>query len=654
MSNIDYTFVKNDKGNISLRSVVKSFGLDSVTEKDINSFYRNFSNHSYFDTGLLPVDGTGLLSIRKAANHTQFAYQIKPGVYYVNWGDYEGDSDAKAYTLAQPYRIIVADIVNDNLLGARTFYSPYPITHPDSQLYHVNLPNINCKGYRGNGVGWICLYHTHDISSYSFNEKVSHIIERCSGIEAYNDQNMSETDGPRFYQSHYSNDESYNFLWDPNEWQNRTLTEGYEWTLDPDLWIPIKVTSIDDQGAHNPNGVDFTFYMSLFGNYQAYYTDPLIPKPINILSRQDLSSSTDFVYKSFIKAYNDSRSQDSTIDTFLQTLSLREQNSLKVSPPTTLHSEDEEDSGYVICSRCESEYHQDYVTHHEGIIYCDDCFSEYFSYAEFEDKYYSSDDPGLLWVEYLETYIHKDSYSSENIISCENCSHEYFHANNYTYPKEVLPIYSVETTGATSCTSCISDDHLKTVKCALCTSFVPDPNIYYVNKYNRDDLSEPLYFCNNCYFSNAPRYMTDPDSNISFDSVVTCYCGSQHPFNDFIHLSQVIPTSLVYSIGLHNFRHFKQIHDISDLYQNQLSHDYASSDVISYNYFCPTCISELVDLSNNIKNNNSASFFSASQFLRELTSSFENIIDKYGLDSYREILTQTPSISLHRCYAIDV
>ena len=85
MQNVNYTFINNE-GNFVFRSNVNSFGLDHVTDKDVTSFYTNFSSSSYFDTGLLPVDGTCLLSIRKAGNHTQIAYQHAPGKYYINWG----------------------------------------------------------------------------------------------------------------------------------------------------------------------------------------------------------------------------------------------------------------------------------------------------------------------------------------------------------------------------------------------------------------------------------------------------------------------------------------------------------------------------------------------------------------------------------------
>jgi len=76
---VNYSIVNTEQGNISVRSTVKSFNLDHVTEKDIVSFYNHFSTFSAWDTGLLPVEGSGILSIRTAGIYTQFAYQHKPG-----------------------------------------------------------------------------------------------------------------------------------------------------------------------------------------------------------------------------------------------------------------------------------------------------------------------------------------------------------------------------------------------------------------------------------------------------------------------------------------------------------------------------------------------------------------------------------------------
>ena len=48
MQNVNYTFINNE-GNFVFRSNVNSFGLDHVTDKDVTSFYTNFSSSSYFD-----------------------------------------------------------------------------------------------------------------------------------------------------------------------------------------------------------------------------------------------------------------------------------------------------------------------------------------------------------------------------------------------------------------------------------------------------------------------------------------------------------------------------------------------------------------------------------------------------------------------------
>lgn len=331
MDKVSYSFVK-EESNIVFRSKVQSFGLDHVTEKDIRSFYANFSQHSAFDTGLMPLDGTGVLSIRKAGPYTQVAYQHKPGHYYVNWGSYEKDPDAKKYYLAQPYRIVIIDFKNNNLLGARTFYSQVPVTYADVQLYHVNLPNINCKGYRGNGVGWICLYLNEDWSHLPFNERLALAVERCSGIESYNDQNMSETDGPRFYKEMYSSDQSFSYFWNPYQWEKKSQEEGYEWTLSAP-WIPILVNGVDSQDSHSTSSkaVPFTFKMAITGAYQAYYTDKLPLKPINALQRSGGVLDSQDIMNYFVQSYNNSNTVFSGIDTFGKSEEFRDNRSASSS-----------------------------------------------------------------------------------------------------------------------------------------------------------------------------------------------------------------------------------------------------------------------------------------------------------------------------------
>jgi len=326
LNKANYTFVQKEDGTVTFRSKVTSFNLDHVTDKDLASFYMSFSNYAMMDTGLLPVDGTGLLAIRKAGDHTQVVYQHKPGLYYLNWGQYEKDIHAKKYLVAQPYRIVIIDFLNDNLLGARTFYSPVPATHPNIPLYHVNLPNINCKGYRGNAVGWICLYHNEDWSELPFNERLARALDRCSGTEAYNDQNMSETDGPNFYRQKLSNDSTYSYLWDPTKWEKKSLEEGFEWTLSSDIWIPVMVNGIDDQGQHDDSGEQLTLKMAVFGNYQAYYTDKYIPKPINSIERDNFRNGIELISKWFTRSFASADTTFSGIDPFSDSLAAREEN----------------------------------------------------------------------------------------------------------------------------------------------------------------------------------------------------------------------------------------------------------------------------------------------------------------------------------------
>jgi hypothetical protein len=339
MDKVAYSFVK-DTSNIVFRSKVNSFNLEHVTDKDIRSFYTNFSNYAAFDTGLMPLDGTGVLSIRKAGPYTQVVYQHKPGQYYVNWGQHERDPDAKNYLLAQPYRILIIDFKDNNLLGARTFYSIVPATYPDIQLYHVNLPNINCKGYRGNAVGWICLYHNTDWSHLPFNERLALAVERCSGVEPYNDANMSETDGPRLYREMFANDSTFSYLWDPQQWEEKTSEEGVDWTLQDNVWIPIHVQDIDSQDRHVGNGVPLTLRMAITGAYQAYYTDKVHIKPITALQRNAGVLESKDIMDYFVRSYNNSVTNYAGIDPYEQSQEFR-QNRTKLDE--TPHFEEDEE-----------------------------------------------------------------------------------------------------------------------------------------------------------------------------------------------------------------------------------------------------------------------------------------------------------------------
>ena len=420
MDNVQYSFVST-QGNFSFRSTVQSYGLDHVTDKDLTSFYMTFSQYSYQDTGLLPVDGSGLLCIRSAGNHTQIAYQHAPGMYYINWGAYEGDRSAVKYYVAQPYRIVIADLLNGNLLGARTFYSPIPITYPSAPLYHVNLPNINCRGYRGNGVGWICLYHNEDISSYPFSEKLAKILDRCSGTEAYNDQNMSETDGPRFY----SDKKKPQYLWDPIQWSTKSSDEGFAWTLDPDLWIPVLISDIDAQDRHSDKGVPLTFAGALLGNYQSYYTDTLIPKPVNLIARSDYQLDFNNVFSWFKHCYNVSSNASPTSNPFTEALNVRESIfTTIVVPQQGEFDSDEEDSW--MCDDCNEHFPDSATVHstYNSPYICETCIDSYVTCINTDSLHHQEDE--VLYLNKSNCWVYLPTATPDSFKYCSNCDTGYW------------------------------------------------------------------------------------------------------------------------------------------------------------------------------------------------------------------------------------
>ena len=478
---VNYSIVSGDNGNISVQSTVKSFNLDHVTAKDITSFYTNFSQYAASDTGLLPVDGSGILSIRTAGQFTQFAYQHKPGLYHINWAVREGDRYASAYYLAQPYRIIICDMQDGNLLGARTFYSPYPITSPTQQLYHVNLPNINCRGYRGNGVGWICLYQNEDWSELPLNERIVRFIERCSGVETYNDENMSETDGTRFYKSNNKPE----YTWDPIEWQKKSEEEGFAWTLDESLWIPVLVKDMDHQGQHDPNGVPLTFADALVGDYKAYYYDEVTTKPINAIIRPDKTLDEATALSYFVKSYNNATTKPNALlnDTFNQAVKIKDSKSSSVllssllENTVTSHSnsdqDDDEDEETFYCTNCESTHHVDKYGFTDGNLnaICADCQSDSYVHVKNANAYIHADDENLIYSQHQSKFFH---LKYDTVYSCPSC--DFLYATDSVDEVEILKvkhsIFVID--GESFCHECISESGIEVISCAgNCSTSIP-------------------------------------------------------------------------------------------------------------------------------------------------------------------------------------
>jgi hypothetical protein len=504
---VTYSFVK-DEGNLFFRSKVNSFNLDHITDKNIVSFYQNFSHYASLDTGLLPVDGTGLLAIRSAGNHTQVAYQYKPGMYYVNWGAHEGDNNAVSYLVAQPYRIVIIDFVDNNLLGARTFYSPIPATHPGIQLYHVNLPNINCKGYRGNGVGWICLYHNQDWSTMPFNERLARALERCSGIEVYNDANMSETDGPRFYASK----SKPSYITNPREWEEKSQAEGFEWTIDENLWIPITVKDRDEQGQHyeGEGAIPLTLGDAIVGKYNAYYNDGYHPKPINALTNPNLQLDASEVTNWFIKAYNSSTTDFVGIDPFLQSQQTRQKiaetqlhkQSLLTSNETPNNQDEDDDEEGVMCTACESYYSEDDSYSQNDEWWCTDCFNDNFTICVNTEEYLHNDDDQLFYDEGTEEYYDLSAVKGHEV--CINCSSLHFidhssytlhHSSTAHWQPNIWHHVNIEhslLSTITCCSKCIDSlDGIDVDSCSICGTDVPslhnNPSALIIPKIDSDN-----------------------------------------------------------------------------------------------------------------------------------------------------------------------
>lgn len=470
---VNYSIIQSDKGNIAVQSTVQSFNLDHITEKDIVSFYTRFSQFSAWDTGLLPVDGSGILSIRTAGEYTQFAYQHSPGIHHVNWGKTEG-STAAAYYLAQPYRIIICDMKEGNLLGARMFYSPYPITNPTQPLYHVNLPNINCKGYRGNGVGWICLYQNEDWSHLPLNERIVRFIERCSGVETYNDANMSETDGTRFYQASRPS-----YFWDPVEWENKSSTDGYHWTLDPNLLIPVLVESMDSQGQHKADGVPLTFADALVGDYQAYYYDKVHTKPINAIIRPDKELDPKQVLSYFVGSYNTASPKDNPLldNTFESSNKVKQDvgstvfgGSVLIDAPQSHNIDEDEDEDHSVCHSCDDLFSSDdMISDHYDNLVCHNCISDNYIKLPTTQTYFHEDSQGLVYVEVEDKYYHVNHDSVE---TCEGCFTNYGNQGLNNPPNKVITLPD----GLHVCPNCIEEfansNNMTTKKCFSCSALV--------------------------------------------------------------------------------------------------------------------------------------------------------------------------------------
>lgn len=402
-------------GSVQQKNTVGT--VETNTDYDLWGFFENFSQGSLLDTGLLPLDGTGVLAIRQCFEHQQIVFQHKPDRYYVTWGQYERDKSARTYHVAQPWRIIIGDLIKGQLLGARHFYSPVPMTTADQPLYHVNLPNLNCRGYGGTSVGWMCLYHNANWSKLSLADKIRELVHRAGGGEAYNDANMSGTDGARFYQAA----KKPSYFWNPAEWEKKTKADGVDWTLDTNLLLPILVSGIDDQNAHNPKGIPLTLEMAMLGGYNAYYRDPTQPKPINALARKDLVDPSIKEVHKLIRSSVVSAPKVKTAPKGLKTGALLTTRSTAVEDIKEKKKKLQEAKKVGICFVSKKQILKDdkYFKLPDGKVVLD----------EYKDQFVTCSVTGNL-VHYDDAIYFKpeDRYitkGAQDVFECPNCAHQY-------------------------------------------------------------------------------------------------------------------------------------------------------------------------------------------------------------------------------------
>lgn len=477
---------KTNKSSIRLEAP-KAFQTISVgnveKEEDRNliSFFYELSKNSFTDTGILPLDGTGVLSYRHALNATQIVFQHKPGLYHISWGASESTRNKPVYVLAQPWRVWIADLIDGELLGIRHFYSPIQVQSPDQQLYHVNLPNLNCKGYGGTSVGWICLYHNHSWGDIPIGNKIQKLIELAGGFESYNDANMSGTDGPRFY--HQNGKPQYTY--DPKTWEAKSEAEGFEWTLDLDLWIPILVTGVDDQDQHNPEGVPLTLDMAMKGNYKAYYSDPHQPKPYNGFTRIDVDApDADKIMQTIDSAFKQAKKDLPGGAEVVQQAA-----NILTNPGAVIH-------GY--CNQCENPiYNLEHTAHDYEGIWCAKCAAPYFAEcAQCETAYH---------YDTLNYYAPEEKYFCVNckpIVFCNNCGTPHDTVNNII--------------GDMFCTMCAEENSYG--QCHMCDKNIFTNWITEINALDENDQEKQYTLCDTC----APE-------------TVICGCG-------YLRSNQVIVT----------------------------------------------------------------------------------------------------------------
>lgn len=389
--------------------------------------YLALVNGAPFETGFLPPH---VISIRTMGDHEQYVLCLPPSANTVIWVDAERAPE-RSYLLAQPYRVIIGDFVDGQFLGARLFYSPHQVTHFDAPLYHANVPNLNCRGYSGTSVGWLCLYPNEDTTVFSVAQRIAYLGLKTSGNEAFNDENMSETDGPRFYADY----DAPSYVWDPEQWERKTIAEGVDWITNPDLWLPVLVTNADDQDEHDPEGVPLTLAMAMTGHYKAYYPGRHLKAdrltPLNLFARTRTIDLAQIVTERAAAVRTTPALTTTTIapvaeasapvDFLHPTPTAADITAATTHAHAALEASAAALSSSVSCTACSVAVHEDdiYPSPYDDQVYCETCWYQYFSYCSSCENPFSTED--LTYYEHLDECWCDSCYSDHYYRECDDC-----------------------------------------------------------------------------------------------------------------------------------------------------------------------------------------------------------------------------------------
>lgn len=244
----------------------------------------------------------GVRLFREAGGVAQIVQEVPPRVARVVWGPSEyGLKGGRGthYLVAQPWVVVLSTWQEGVLVGARMFYRPDPIYTLDDQLFHTNLPNINCLGYNTTAVGWICFYADKiNTQKMTWGQRMGRMLERAGGGEAYSEGNMHGIDGPAIYRRHQP---GKTWKSSPGLWEQQTKKYGVSrlWAAKSAL-VPVKVKGLDSQLKHDEKGKPLTIRMAIDGGAPWYYSLPQVPHPPAKIAR---GQNIEVGAASFGKAY---------------------------------------------------------------------------------------------------------------------------------------------------------------------------------------------------------------------------------------------------------------------------------------------------------------------------------------------------------------